>query len=188
MSNLRVPYLGNGECTNEKLCRFGLGAPPRAQIRGVFVCTFSITEIFTILVEIYRRFSDAYWDFVFVFRVQYRLYCKCLPLSAHQSAVHTRGDHLRPWLPPIPAIYSITVSVLTRTRTRPPDEGHVHQIGARPPDSACHRHCALCGAHISSPQAASARSSPQAAPPNEVWWAGAPPALAGDPRGAPGPR
>ena len=46
-----------------KLCRFGLGAPPRAQIRGVFVCTFSITEIFTILVEIYWRFSDTYWDF-----------------------------------------------------------------------------------------------------------------------------
>ena len=34
---------------------FGLGAPPRAQIRGLFVSTKGVSEIISILVEIARR-------------------------------------------------------------------------------------------------------------------------------------
>ena len=40
-----------------------LGRRPELTPAGGFVCAFSITKIFTILVEIYRRLLDAYWDF-----------------------------------------------------------------------------------------------------------------------------
>ena len=39
------------------------GRRPELKSAEFFVWIFSITEIFTILVEIYRRFSDTYWDF-----------------------------------------------------------------------------------------------------------------------------
>ena len=51
----RASYLDNMFCKNEKLIGFGIGAAPRAQIRGLFVFTKGVIEIFSILVEIARR-------------------------------------------------------------------------------------------------------------------------------------
>ena len=39
------------------------GRRPELKTAEIFLWTLFITEIFAILVEIKRRFSDAYWDF-----------------------------------------------------------------------------------------------------------------------------
>ena len=51
----RASYLDNLFGKNKKLIGFGIGAAPRAQIRGLFVFTKGVIEIISILVEIARR-------------------------------------------------------------------------------------------------------------------------------------
>ena len=54
-SEIVASYHNNLFGRNKKLIGFGLGAPPRAQIRGLFVSTKGVSEIISILVEIARR-------------------------------------------------------------------------------------------------------------------------------------